>query len=72
MHKTHYKLLVCLMIFLCLIVIPTSFAADSDAYSMNESIFSDNSLNLAESIEHNEDSLDSIDYDISLDSANYE
>ena len=72
MHKTHYKLLVCLMIFLCLIVIPTSFAADSDAYSMNESIFSDNSLNLAESIEHNEDSLDSIDDDISLDSANDE
>ena len=36
MHKTHYKLLVCLMIFLSLIVIPTSFAADADAYSMDE------------------------------------
>ncbi|MBO7209769.1 MAG: hypothetical protein J6V44_01995 [Methanobrevibacter sp.] len=72
MHKTHYKLLVCLMIFLCLIVIPTSFAADADAYSMDESIFSDNSLNLAESIEHKEDSLDSIDDDISLDSENDE
>ena len=72
MHKTHYKLLVCLMIFLCLIVIPTSFAADADAYSMDESIFSDNSLNLAESVEDKEDSLDSIDDDISLDSANDE
>ena len=72
MHKTHYKLLVCLMIFLCLIVIPTSFAADSDAYSMNESIFSDNSLNLAESVEDKGGSLDSIDDDISLDSANDE
>ena len=72
MHKTHYKLLVCLMIFLSLIVIPTSFAADADAYSMDESILSDNSLNLAESVEDKEDSLDSIDDDISLDSANDE
>ena len=72
MHKTHYKLLVCLMIFLCLIVIPTSFAADADAYSMDESIFSDNSLNLAESVEDKGGSLDSIDDDISLDSANDE
>ena len=72
MHKTHYKLLVCLMIFLCLIVIPTSFAADADAYSMDESIFSDNSLNLAESVENKGGSLDSIDDDISLDSENDE
>ena len=55
-----------------LIVIPTSFAADADAYSMDESILSDNSLNLAESVEDKEDSLDSIDDDISLDSANDE
>ena len=85
MHKTHYKLLVCLMIFLCLIVIPTSFAADADAYSIDDSVFYDNSLdsvdsldsincedksiNLAESVDE-EDSLASVDVeDINLESS---
>ena len=57
MHKTHYKLLVCLMIFLCLIVIPTSFAADADAYSMDDSIIYEDSLNFAD----DEISLESVD-----------
>ena len=60
MHKTHYKLLVCLMVFLCLIIIPTSFAADAD--SLDENIISDNSLDLVESV----------DYDDSLESLNIE
>ena len=59
MHKTHYKLLVCLMIFLCLIVIPTSFAADADSYSIDEAVIYDNSL-------------DSVDDEISLESADVE
>lgn len=57
MHKTHYKLIVYLMIFLCLIVIPTSFAADADSYSVDDSIIYDASLNSAD----NEISLDSVD-----------
>ena len=59
MHKTHYKLLVCLMIFLCLIVIPISFAADADAFSMDESVIYCNSL-------------DSFDDEISLESVDVE
>lgn len=59
MHKTHYKLLVCLMIFLCLIVIPISFAADADAFSMDESVIYGNSL-------------DSFDDEISLESVDVE
>ena len=59
MHKTHYKLLVCLMIFLCLIVIPTSFAADADSASIDDSLIYDDSLN-------------SVDDEISLESADVE
>ena len=60
MHKTHYKLLVCLMVFLCLIIIPTSFAADIDADSIDDTIISDESLDLAYSVDSDDDSLDSL------------
>ena len=48
MQKTHYKLLVCLMVFLCLIIIPTSFAADADASLIEENTNSLDSLGLVE------------------------
>ena len=57
MQNAHYKLLVCLMVFLCLIIIPTSFAADAD--SLDENIISDNSLDLVESVDDG-GSLDSL------------
>ena len=60
MHKTHYKLLACLMVFLCLIIIPTSFAADIDADSIDDTIISDESLDLAYSVDSDDDSLDSL------------
>ena len=61
MQKTHYKLLVCLMAFLCLIIIPTSFAADADAGLIDENTNSLNSLDLVESVD--DGSLDSLDRD---------
>ena len=61
MKKTHYKLLVCLMIFLCLVIIPTSFAADADAGLIDENTNSPNSLDFVESVD--DGSLDSLDTD---------
>ena len=61
MHKTHYKLLVCLMVFLCLIVIPTSFAADADTDLMDDTIISDDSIDLVDSVDA--DSLDASNLD---------
>ena len=61
MQKTHYKLLVCWMIFLCLVIIPTSFAADADAGLIDENTNSPNSLDLVESVD--DGSLDSLDTD---------
>ena len=59
MQKTHYKLLVCLMVFLCLIIIPTSFAADADASLIEENTNSLDSLGLVESVDDG-GSLDSL------------
>ena len=59
MQKTYYKLLVCLMIFLCLIIIPTSFAADADASLIDENTNSLDSLGLVESVDDG-GSLDSL------------
>ncbi|MBQ2962738.1 C1 family peptidase [Methanobrevibacter sp.] len=69
MHKTHYRLLVCLMAFIFLIILPTSFAADVDADLMDGNLIYDDSLCLADSVENDglldfEDSAD----DNSLDS----
>ena len=61
MQKTHYKLLVCWMIFLCLVIIPTSFAADADAGLIDENTNSPNSLDLVESVD--DGSLDPLDND---------
>ena len=62
MHKTHYKLLVCLMVFLCLIIIPTSFAADADTDLMDDTIICDDSIDLVDSVD-NADSLDASNLD---------
>ena len=49
------------MAFLCLIIIPTSFAADADAGLIDENTNSLNSLDLVESVD--DGSLDSLDRD---------
>ena len=67
MHKTYYKLLACLMVFFCIIIIPTSFAADFDEDSIDDTSISDDSFGLAESMLVSVD-----DDDNSLDSLNFE
>ena len=61
MQKTRYKLLVCLMFFLCLIILSTSFAAAADTDLMDGNIICDNSLGLVDSVGGYDDSLGLVD-----------